>query len=339
MEHGSIGRTWLRRVPYRALSLIVSGILLALGIAVVYQRVNWRDIAAVWGNLDPMLVAFACLVYWLQYPLNSIRLQRVILWASGHPPHEVPPFRFLFKVTCSSGFIAAAAPIGLAGDAAKIAALRLFGSLSITEATRCALFDRVVGVQWLCLIGLATLPFQSAVGISTEIVLLQLAIFSAPIIGVGALLALPSILARVPGHLIERIARVFAGYRSILRPSRSAIQGAIMFLNVVLAGGTLYLLLLAAGSHVSAWFLAAFIPLLQLVNGLPFLYMGLGGREIAMASTLGAAGSLTMNETLAISIAWGVVLITTSLVNGPFLIGDWHKAVPSTDDSRIDRVT
>ena len=245
----------------------------------------------------------------------------------------------MFKVTCSSGFVAAAAPIGLAGDAAKIAALRLFGSLSVTEATRCALFDRVVGVQWLCLIGLATLPFQGAAGLSAEIILPQLAIFSAPIVGVGVLLALPAILARIPGHLIERIARIFAGYRAILLPSRSAIQGAIMLLNVVLAGGALYLLFLAAGSNVSAWLIAAFIPLLQLVNGLPFLYMGWGGREIAMASTLGAAGSLTMNETLAISIAWGVVLITTGVVNGLFLIGDWHSAVPSADDHRTDRVT
>lgn len=339
MHNEGIERTWLRRIPYRTLSLVVSGILLALGIAVVYQRVNWRDIAAVWSNLDPMLFAFACLVYWLQYPLNSIRLQRVILWAGGHSPHEIPPLQFLFKVTCSSGFVAAAAPIGLAGDAAKIAALRLFGSLSITEATRCALFDRVVGVQWLCLFGLATLPIQSAAGLGPKIVLLQLAIFSMPIIGVGALLALPPILARVPGHLIERIARVFAGYRSILLPSRSAIQGAIMFLNVVLAGGALYLLFLAAGSHVSAWLVAAFIPLLQLVNGLPFLYMGLGGREIAMVSTLGAAGNLTMNETLAISIAWGVVLVITGVVNGLFLIGDWHSVVPPADDRRIDRVT
>jgi uncharacterized membrane protein YbhN (UPF0104 family) len=338
MQNESIGRTLLRRIPYRALSIVVSGVLLVLGIAVVYQRVNWREITTVWSNLDPMLFASACVVYWLQYPLNSIRLQRVILWASGHAPSAIPSLGFLFKVTCSSGFVAAAAPIGLAGDAAKIAALRLFGSLSITEATRCALFDRVVGVQWLCLIGLATLPFQSAAGLSTKIILLQLAIFIAPIIGVGVLLVLPSILARIPGDLIQRIARVFAGYRSTLLPARSAIQGAIMFLNVILAGGALYLLFLAAGSHVSAWLVAAFIPLLQLVNGLPFLYMGLGGREIAMASTLGAASSLTMNETLAISFAWGVVLITTGAVNGLFLIGDWHSAARSADDRQIDRV-
>lgn len=334
MQNEGIGRTWLRRVPYRALSLIASGGLLAIGIAVVYQRVNWRDVTAVWSNLDPLLVALACAAYWLQYPLNSIRLQRVILWASGRPPHEIAPLRFLFRLTCSSGFVAAAAPIGFAGDAAKIAALRLFGSLSITEAARCALFDRVVGVQWLCVIGLATLPIQGAAGLGAELILPQLAIFSAPILGVGVLLALPNILARIPGNFVDRIAQIFAGYQSILPPARSAIQGSIVLFNIALAGSALYLLFLAAGSQVSAWLVAVFIPLLQLVNGLPFLYMGWGGREIAMASTLGVASGLTMNETLAISIAWGVVLVTTGAVNGVFLIGDWHSAAPSADDRK-----
>ena len=338
MHNESIERSSSRRVPYRVLSLIASGILFALGMIVVSQRVDWRDMAAVWGNLEPKLVALACVVYWLQYPLNSIRLQRVILWATERPAAEMPSLWFSFKLTCSSGFVAAAAPVGLAGDAAKIAALRLFSGLSITEAARCALFDRVVGVQWLCLIGLATLPLQYAAGIGAEIILPELLVLAAPIAGVGVLLALPSILARISGNLIGRIARVFAGYRLVLLPSRSAIQGLIMLLNVVLAGAALYLLFLAAGSHVSAWLIAAFIPLLQLVNGLPFLYMGWGGREIAMASTLGAASSLTMNETLAISIAWGVVLITTGVVNGVFLIGDWHVA-PSGGDEAKQRVT
>jgi uncharacterized membrane protein YbhN (UPF0104 family) len=332
----SIERTWARRIPYRAVSLIASGLLLALGIAVVYQRVNWRDIAGVWSNLDPRLVALACALYWLQYPGNSVRLQRVILWATGRSPDEIPSLWFLSKLTCSSGFVAAAAPVGLAGDAAKIAALRLFGSLSTTEAARCALFDRVVGVQWLCLFGLATLPFQSAAGLSSQIILPQVFVLSAPIAGVAVLLALPSVLARIPGEFIGKITRVFAGYRSILLPARSAIQAGIMLLNLILAGSALYLLFMAAGLDVSVWLIAAFIPLLQLVNGLPFLYMGWGGREIAMASTLGAAGGLTMNETLAISIAWGVVLITTAVVNGVFLIGDWHAA-PSATDGPIDR--
>ena len=337
MPDKSIGTNWARRIPYRALSLVASGVLLALGIAVVYQRVAWRDIAGVWSTLDPKLVALACILYWLQYLANSARLQRVILWASGRPPRKIPSFWFSFRLTCSSGFVAATAPVGFAGDAAKIAALRLFGSLSTTEAARCALFDRVVGVQWLSVFGLMTLPFQRAAGIGPEVILPELFVFAAPIVGVGVLLALPSLLARIPGNFIGRIARVFEGYRSILLPSRSAIQATIVLINLILAGAALYFLFLAAGSHVSAWLVAAFIPLLQLVNGLPFLYMGWGGREIAMASTLGAAGSLTMNETLAISIAWGVVLITTALVNGVFLVGSWHArpSPPAAESSDV----
>jgi uncharacterized membrane protein YbhN (UPF0104 family) len=332
----SLERTWTRRVPYRAVSLIASGFLLALGIGILYQRMNWRDIAAVWTTLDPKLVAFACILYWLQYVGNSLRLQRVILWAGDYARRRPPSLWFAFRLTCSSGFVAAAAPIGFAGDAAKIAALRLFGNLSTTEAARCALFDRVVGVQWLCLFGLATLPFQSATGIGSEIILPQLFVFAAPIAGVAVLLALPSVLGRIPGNLIGKVTRVFAGYRSILRPGRSAIQAGIILLNLILAGGALYLLFRAGGFNISVWLIAAFIPLLQLVNGLPFLYMGWGGREIAMASTLGATGGLTVNETLAISIAWGVVLITTAVVNGVFLIGDWHAA-PSPAGGQTER--
>jgi uncharacterized membrane protein YbhN (UPF0104 family) len=317
------GRSWQGRVPYRMLSLLVSGTLLALGIALVYRRIDWREVATVWTHLDPTLVMLATGIYWLQYPINTARLNRVILWL-GNGSLSMPSPGFLFRLTCSSGFVAAAAPIGLAGDAARIAALRLFGGLSITDAARAALFDRVVGVQWICLIGLATLPLQGAAGIGRDIIIPQLIIFAGLTAAVGALLVLPKALGMIKGEFVAKIARVFTGYRSMLTPKRSAVQAVIALLNLASAGGALYLLLMAAGSTASVWLVVAFIPLLQLVNGLPFLYMGWGGREIAMAGTLGAASSLTVNETLAVSIAWGVVMIATGAVNGVFLIGDWH---------------
>ena len=130
----------------------------------------------------------------------------------------------------------------------------------------------------------------------------------------------------------HKVARVFVGYRSILLPRRSAVQIVIALLNLLSAWGTLYLLLRAAGLNTNIWLVAGFIPLLQLVNSLPFLYMGWGGREIAMAATLGAASNLTINETLAVSIAWGVVLIMTGAINGIFLLGEWQRArKPSTE--------
>jgi uncharacterized membrane protein YbhN (UPF0104 family) len=329
----------LARIPYRLLSVLVSALLLAAGIAIVSYRINWADIIAVWTRLDPALVAAAAAIYWLQYPINTFRLHRVILWATQLTSPEVPSFRFLFKLTCSSGFVAVAAPIGLAGDAAKIVALRVFGNLSTTDAARCALFDRVVGVQWICMIGLATLPFQVRAGIDQGIILTQLALFAGLIAAVGLLVVLPKLLTLTRNDFFTKLASVFSGYRLMLLPDRSAIQLGVALWNVVSASATLYLLLRAAGLDVNVWLVTAFIPLLQLVNGLPFLYMGWGGRELAMAGTLGAASSLTLDETLAVSIAWGVVLIVIGAVNGVFLLGHWPPRSDPREQNRDDRIS
>jgi uncharacterized membrane protein YbhN (UPF0104 family) len=312
------------------LSILASCALFALGIFVLYEKIDWRDVTSVWTNLDPRLVALACVVYWLIYPVNSFRMHRVLLWTSGRRPQDAPSLSFIFKMTCSAGFLAVAAPIGLASDAAKIAALRLFGDLSMTESARCALFDRVVGVQWLAVIGLVTLPLQLAAQIDRAIVFGQLALFIALIAGVGLILVLPRLLRLIRHHFVDRLAYVFAEYGAVLLPARSVLQLGIALINFFCSWGTLYLLFRAAGLDVNPWLVGGFVPLLQLVNGLPFLYMGWGGRELAMASTLGAAGGLPMSEILAVSIAWGVVLLLTSAVNGVFLIGEWGAGVKAS---------
>jgi uncharacterized membrane protein YbhN (UPF0104 family) len=322
------------RIPYRLLSLLVSGVLLAACVALMYQRIDWRDVAAVWTNLNPYLVVLAALLYWLQYPANSYRLQHVIAWSVERASFAAPSFRFLFRLTCSSAFVAVAAPIGLAGDAAKIAALRLFGGLSITESARCAVFDRVVGLQSIAIVGLLTIPLQVAAGVGWSVVALQLTFFGGIIAGVCALIVFPRLLALIPHDLGRRLTRMVAGYRTFITPRRLAIQTSISLLNNLCAWGTLYFLLRAADLDMNPWIVGGFVPFLQVVNGLPFLYMGWGGREIAMAATIGATGHLSLNETLAVSMAWGVVLIATGAVNGLFLIGDWQTTGQSQPGDR-----
>lgn len=319
-------------MPYRLLSLLASGALLVAGAVILYEKIDWRDITAVWTNLDPKLVALAVAIYWLVYPINTFRFHRVILWTMVRVPENAPSLRFLFKLTCSAGFLALAAPIGLASDATKVAALRLFGNLSITDSARCALFDRVVGVQWIAIIGLATLPLQWTAGIGHRIVAAQLVLFAGLIAGVGVILILPRLLGLVRHHFIDRLACVFIGYRAVLSPQRSAVQLVIALLNLLCGWGTLYLLFRAAGLDVDIWLVGGLTPLLQLVNSFPFLYMGWGGRELAMAATLGAAGNLTESQAVAVSVAFGAVLVMTSAVNGVFLIGDWRKGGQNLPD-------
>ena len=121
-----------------------------------------------------------------------------------------------------------------------------------------------------------------------QILVPQLVIFRGMIAGIGVLLVLPRVLGWIRNAFIDRIARIFAGLSpaalaaALLRPVRSSHWSTCSS-----SWGTLYLLLQAAGLNVNAWLVAGFIPLLQLVNGLPFLYMGWGGREIAMATHAG----------------------------------------------------
>lgn len=327
---------WRRRVPLRSLSLICSMLLLAIGVAVISRRLDWRDVTAVWLHLDVRLMIAALVVYWLQYPLNSIRLHRVIRAAFTEPHSRLPNLRFIFRITCGAGFIAAAAPVGLVGDLAKIAALRLFGKMSMLDAARVTLFDRVVGTQWLSVLGFVTLPAQYWMGVNEQVIAAQIFVFSGLIAGVVVFVFIPRIVRLIPISQLTNVARLFAGYVAVLRPLPSLVQFLIACGNVLTAWGTLYLIFQAAGLSPNPWVVAGFVPFLQLINSIPFLYMGWGGREIAMAATLGTIGGITMSEILAVSTVWGIGLIVSGVLNGLFLLGNWtpapdSKAAPSDD--------
>ena len=96
------------RVSYRLVSLLLSGALLVAGVAILYEKIDWRELTAVWTRLDPTLVALAVAIYWLVYPINTFRFHRVILWAIAGAHEGAPSLKFLFRLTCSAGFLALA---------------------------------------------------------------------------------------------------------------------------------------------------------------------------------------------------------------------------------------
>lgn len=313
-----------RWISYRSLSILVSGLLLLACAAVLYYRVDRAAIEAVWARLDALWLTFAIAVFWLQYPLNSIRLHRVLLWTTSAGSRGELPFSTIFRLTCVSGFIAVAAPLGAAGDLAKVVGLRMLGAISTTDAARCTVFDRALGAQWTAVTGLLTLPLQAATGVSQTLLLAQVAVFTGILAGAGLLLVAPRLIA---GSLLPktRILDIFEGYGRMLAPApRSALQFVLLLLNLALVWGAVVALMLAAGLSGNLLLVALFIPLLQLINSIPFLYMGWGGREIVVVATFGAAGDMSVNEALALSAAWGVALMVASAVNGVFLIGRWR---------------
>jgi hypothetical protein len=327
-------RSAWRRVPVRTLSIVFSGAFLIAGFALFSYRIEWQEIVSVWSRFGVGWLSAALALYWLQYPINSFRLYLVVRWTGRSPANNALSFPFIFRLTCGSGFMAAVAPIGIVGDVTKILGLRLLAGLSLTEAARCAVFDRAVGVQWIGIIGLLTLPFQMAVDVPAVVVLTQFLLFIALELGIVVLLLMPRFLGLFSSNLVNRFANLFLGYGRMLSADRSIIQMMVALLSLASAGAALYALIVAAGLAVHPWLICLFVPLLQLINSVPFLYLGWGGREIALVATLGATGGLSINEALAISAAWGLTLMVTGVINGVFLIGPWWRqgrSQPSLD--------
>jgi uncharacterized membrane protein YbhN (UPF0104 family) len=325
---------WLHRVPIRASSVILSIAVLAIGFFSFSQRIQWHEIARIWSHFDVGWLLAALALYWIQYPINSLRQFLIVHWLTGVFSDALSTFLIVLRLTCAQGFVAAAAPFGMIGDVAKIVGFKMLSGLSLTEATRFAFFDRLLGMQWLGIFGLATFPIQMTTGVAPMIMLSQLVVSFGIAVGIMAVLVMPHLLGLLRYKFFASIAPLFVGYRSILIPARLGIQMVIAALNLALAGGSLYALTVAAGLSINPWLVVAFISLLQFINSLPFLYLGWGGREIALVATLGSAGGLSVNEALSISAAWGVILMVAGAVSGVLLIGSWEPRTIDADRNR-----
>jgi len=311
------------QLPVRSLSLGISALVIMIGGFLIYRRISAPEILGILLKLDWKWLVLALTAYWIQYPINSFRLERIVSWL-WQPDSPRPTFKLILKATLSSGFIASAAPIGLIADAAKAGALRFFWGLSTMDAIRCILFDRVIAAQWMALFGLAVLPQEWTLDVSNTAIGIQLVVSVGIIIAIAILLLLPKALSIFNNNSMAMLALLFTGYRSMLFPRRSFVQMLIMLLNMIMVWLTLYALLRAAGLTINLWLVACFPPFLQLINSVPFLYMGWGGREVAMAVVLGPACGLSLNEALAVSAAWGGVMIVAGAVNGLFMLGGWQ---------------
>lgn len=314
-----------RKSPYRRfVSIGISGVLILVGAFVMYRWISGPEILNIIRRIDWRWLIPAVLAYWLQYPVSAVRMDLVIHWLAPHRA-TLPSLRLILKVTLSGGFISVTAPIGLMADAAKIGALKYFSHMSTSQAVRCILFDRVVGAQWMSIFAFITLPLQFELGVPLSSIGVQFLVATGFIAAIIILCFLPHILGVFDHKIVVKLANIFSGYEKTFPLRRSILQMAITAFNLALVFITLYCILRATGLNANLAIIACFIPFLQVVNGVPFLYMGWGGREIAMAATVGVASGLSLNEALVVSAVWGLTLILAGAANGIFVLGDWHS--------------
>jgi hypothetical protein len=87
-----------------------------------------------------------------------------------------------------------------------------------------------------------------------------------------------------------------------------------------LVGFALVFMVLARGMHlpISQVHILLFMPFIFLISSLPIFYQGWGGREAIVILTIGGMGTVSSAQSIALSVAFGVVVFISSLPGAVF---------------------
>ncbi len=300
--------------------------LLALLAWAIGDRLDGPAILAAWAALDPWHLAGALACGVVNILVMGRRWALLIAWTTPARPGTLR----LAGVTWMAAFVAHGAPAAAFGDVARMAAMRFSGGLGTRDAVQSVLFDRLTGLISLVALGWLMLLVQGL-----------LAVPSTLLVGQGAMLALgtlaPLLALTLAGHgWVGRRARLrpvfeaVRAYRGVIGDGGRLIrQGGLGVATVVLAALVFWLLGRGMGFDLALGRVLLFTPAILLINNLPVLYLGWGGREAAVIATLGATApaldawlgpGLAPSQALALSIAFGLAFLLTSLPGGLMLL-------------------
>ena len=122
-------------------------------------------------------------------------------------------------------------------------------------------------------------------------------------------------------NVLDRIARAISGLAAILR-HRTMGPKLLLVSLLQLLGFSAIFLILAQGMHipVSRLHVVLFMPFIFLISSLPIFYQGWGGREAVIMLTIGRIGGLSDAQSIALSVAFGIVVAVSSLPGALFWI-------------------
>lgn len=228
------------------------------------------------------------------YPLNSYRLQLILRLNKI----QIPYFSIL-RVVWFSSFLALIMPAAIFSDGFKVALLKVNNLLSVRKAVIAIFIDRAFGFLFI-------LPFTFSL-----LIILPLKNSSIIIYALSLVLVIILLLALV--FFLLQGSRNRNSLNLVLKLFESNFAVKILLisiLNIILVAITLWSL--SRGISLELTFLTFLIlaPCILVINSLPFLYQGFGGREAFMLYCLSGLIPLTSSgKIISISICFGVLAI------------------------------
>jgi glycosyltransferase 2 family protein len=295
-----------------------SSLLLFTAILYLLSRKQGLDaLIDVLRHTDP--VPF-CIAVVLMLVVQGVSAYRLKIITAAEALHSIG-YQSLLRIQLISQFIAYGAPISALSDLAKAAMIKLRFDLPLGQSIRIVLYERICGALGAVVIGLFATLGQLAVPTPRTLVDVQFVVWAVGLLG-GAIILLIGGLNLTSGVvLLDRAARAVTALAAILRHPIVASQLLLVSL-LQLLGFAMIFVILTQGMHIPASRLQVilFTPFIFLISSLPIFYQGWGGREAVMILTIGGMGNVSSAQSIALSVAFGVVVALSSVPGALFWI-------------------
>ena len=311
----------------------------AVSVGLLWALFSIYDIGAALeriASIDPVWTAAAFTAFFLSIVVAAARWGAV-LRALG----VKVPLPTLTSLIIMSVFFNQTLPSNLGGDAMRIWRLFRRGA-GLQLAVGSILLDHVMSMVGLALLVLVALPWAAMLITDSTIVFVLVGIVLAVFSGLGVLLVLDraffAVLRFLPSRLLDAVLQLSRDARTVLLARR--VIGPLLLLSVAThLCGVMMMTALAYGLGIAVD-LGAFmvlVPPAVLASLVPLSFAGWGVREGAMIALMGSIG-IVPEEALALSVAFGVLLLIGSLPGGLLWLVTGNRADPPTsEDKEPDR--
>jgi hypothetical protein len=281
------------------------------------RKENLDAIFAVWHQTDPDMFCIAVIAMLLVQAITALRLKVLTAAERLHSVGYLP----LYRIQLISQFIGYGAPISALSDLAKAAMVKLRFNLPIGLSIRLILYERICGALGAVVIGLIATLCQLTVGTPATLVEVQFVVWAAGLLGGAAILVIGGLHIRSGFEPLDKAVGSMILLGNILR--RPAVVSRLVLVSFAqIIGFAVVFAVLVQGMHIPAspLYVLLFMPFIFLISSLPIFYQGWGGREAVVILTIGGLGTVSSIQSIALSIAFGVVAALSSIPGALFWI-------------------
>lgn len=298
------------------IALASSVLLLAAVFYILHRQEQISTIVNVWRRINEWYFALAVLLALILIQATSAWRIEVVMSSDGI---ERVQFRSLYRIQLISQFVANGTPITAFADLARAAMIKLRYHLTLTRAVRVVLYERLCAAMGAVVIGLLATFILLGVLPHTKLIYAQLALWIVSLAGISVVLVIARLKLQSQVALVNRMVRAIMALQDVLR--RPWIAILLTFISVAqLFSFALVYIVLAKSMHlpVPAWYILLYMPFIFFVSSLPIFYQGWGGREAVIIATMSNLGHITTAQSVALSVAFGVVVFMASLPGAVF---------------------